>query len=94
MEAALAWGPTPVDELFLNADGTPSAGGIALEGLRRLEQEATTRPADQLLLDLPPAAFQAVQTALPALRPALSARYGARLDVRPGTRDRIEVHAP
>ncbi len=88
MEAQLAWGPTPLEELFA---GPPA---IALSGLRQLEREARARAGDRLCLDLPPAAYETVKSARPALQGALAARYGARLEVRCGARDQIEVHVP
>ncbi|MCI4646253.1 MAG: ribonuclease E/G [Hyphomonadaceae bacterium] len=94
METALAWGPTPLDELLLAGDGAPAPQAVALEGLRRLQREAAARPADPLMLTLPAVAFQSLEADLPGLRTALAARYGARLDIRPGARNQIEVHIP
>ena len=88
MEAQLAWGPAPLEDLLAGAHAT------ALAGLRQLEREARASPGDRLHLDLPPAAYETVKSALPALHGALAARYGARLEVRCGARDQIEVHVP
>lgn len=88
MEASLAWGPCPLDELY------PAPVATSLTGLRQLEREAAARPADQLVLSLPPAAYGHTEPAIPHLIAALSARYGARLAIRPGTREQLEVHVP
>lgn len=88
MEIAAAWTERPIDEAFLNADGTAHPRSTLLGGLRLLEREARADRSASLSLHLPESAYQLFLKRQETYVAALNDRYGARLEVcahnRPG----------
>lgn len=94
MQASLAWGECPVDEILVDRGGGLSARGQLLEGLRLLEREARARPAASLTLALPDEAWKSLHS-LPGGLAALADRFakalGPALQFEVSPAGRVEV---
>lgn len=59
LQAAIAWGHTPVRDLYLDAAGQPTSATRLLDWLRKIEREALASPTIFLQLNLSAATYQA-----------------------------------
>lgn len=81
MEVKLEWGRTPISDILVDADGSPTAEAIALEGLRVLEREARAYPMARLTLNLPSEAHEWFRQSDLNLQGEIDARFGARISI-------------
>lgn len=81
MELSVDWWITPIRDHVYGAQGRLQDSAIALDGLRRLEYEASQQRMARLTLALPEAAFQWLGGQRRLMEERLAARYGARLSI-------------
>lgn len=95
LEASVAWGACPLGEVFLDPGGEKRPRTVMLEGFRALEREARQRPAAELVLALPEAAFASYRAQAVTFANALNKRYGARFTIKAHERPNPEIsHGP
>lgn len=91
MEVVLERGAIPIHEACLDANGVLTPLSQMLEGMRKVEQEAFARRGVQLCLSLPDRGYEAFLANRNLYQDALNKRFGNRINVVLGARDKIEV---
>jgi len=81
MEAALAWGETPLAGRLLDAAGVQTPETLCLAGLRSLQKALHHNRMDRLTLRLPAAAHAWMQASGLDLAGALAEKHGARFEI-------------
>lgn len=91
MELACDWQITPLAERMFDRSGLPTPETIALEGIRRLQGEASQNRLARLTLALPDPAYTWLAASALKAADKLAAQYGARLTITSHNKTMPEV---